>query len=198
METVVAAIRALPALGVVQLDPSLANTPYYSGRDPVTGKFYEWTTVAQERVLDVFVLEQLKKDPRLEIRILTVHQQADKRIKDAETADEEAKVAEAKAKALRERADSLKAEALAAIDAIGEVPKPVEAPKPTPYLDQLMAALPDNVRETVDKQKLEMAVVRGQVFNTNVQSAIGYSAPQPDGAIAEARAQAVGKKSKKG
>lgn len=193
MSTVVAQVRALR---INPLDPHgpqmLESLPYLSGRDPRSGDPLVWTTESRDAVLDESVLAQLQADPRLEVRVLDARTQASKKMEIALVADAAAKKAEEDAKALRAQATSLLDEAQSAFDALEKEPESPPEAKPTPYTDQLLAALPDNVREAVRQQRLGMADVREQMAKSSAQLAGEYAAPKSGGAIAEAKAQAAG------
>lgn len=198
-------VRARPAVGITALDKEI---PYLSGKDPVTGRFYAWSSAYREAYVDDAVLAQLRSDSRLEIRVLDVRAQAEALRRNANEASKAATAAETTARELRAHADALELEAMAAEEALAKLPAPEPTPPaPTPYQDQLLASLPDKVRAEIENQKLNMHTVREQIRSATVDLATKGG---PNGALAEAKAQAFegvptqaqfapkGSKSKKG
>lgn len=165
---------------------------FICGRHPDTGEPFVWTPQTVECAVPVSVLPELEASPWLEVKRLDLHMQASKRWEIATAADAEACKAEAHAKALRERADALLAEAEMASKLAGKAPAPEVKPAPTPYTDQLVAALPDSVRQAVAEQKLSIQRVREEMYGSQVSQAAVRAAPKPGGAFARERARADG------
>lgn len=194
MSTVVAQVRVLRRN---PRDPSferIADLPYISGKDSKTGEHFVWSSSPQERVLDEECLKLLQADPWLEVRVLDARAQADKKLELAAVADTAARQAEDHAKILRAKADALLSDAQAASEAVSLEPV-IEVEAPKPFTDQVLAALPDNVREALDTQKLSLEDVKTQMHRGFMQKAAD-SAQVKNDMLAKSRAQAIGKSKK--
>lgn len=113
-----------------------------------------WGPGWQQHVVSPEILTLISSDPWLEVRALTPRDQAKAKIEAANDADKAASAAESMATELRAKATALTADAKAAIDAAGNEPDPLPAPKATPFQDALRAAMPDDVRAQVERDQL--------------------------------------------